>query len=185
MAVVFANDVASEAANDLAFTLPVSGAFLEITKCRFVAAPSDDGNVIQGQHQLADCRIGLAESGWFCHWMHGWGKRHRASQKRTLNGFASDRRLRGSASLQPSMLQSDQRRCPFGDKAFQFLVMGDDLPMQPQASPLLQKPMESPYYWIERRRRGGSRRFSTDMIQCIAQISRCIDDQLLQHHHRV
>ena len=46
LAVDFADDVAFQASNDLAFALPVFRAFLDICKCRFVASHSYDSNTI-------------------------------------------------------------------------------------------------------------------------------------------
>ena len=46
LAVDFADDLAFQASNDLAFALSVFRAFSDICKCRFVASHSNDSNTI-------------------------------------------------------------------------------------------------------------------------------------------
>ena len=53
LAIDFADDVAFQTTNNLAFALPVFGAFLDISQCRFVASHSDNGNTIERSTSLS------------------------------------------------------------------------------------------------------------------------------------
>ncbi|KMK64638.1 hypothetical protein IMCC21224_13173 [Puniceibacterium sp. IMCC21224] len=53
LAIDFADDVAFQATNNLAFALPVFGAFLDISQCRFMASHSDNGDTIERSIGLA------------------------------------------------------------------------------------------------------------------------------------
>ena len=130
----FTNDVTFQASYDLTFTVSVFRVFLDVGKCRFVAPHSDDGHT-------PECSVGLsiaasvqAEAMCFAAGRRNWAdaaKFCKGSLRADARWIVPNEDQHLSDCQCRYSMGRHQVWCAFGDKAFQFLFVCNNLLMKP------------------------------------------------------